>query len=75
MMPIISRENIKTDTGRKYYDLLVKVCGEETYLIGPLFTRIKGDEKRQKMINVINKGVTEISDIIEASYNIAHENN
>ncbi|MBQ8677319.1 MAG: hypothetical protein IJ529_02480 [Alphaproteobacteria bacterium] len=72
-MPIIDRKNIKTEIGRKYYDLLVKVCGDETYLIDPLFTRIKGDEKRKKMIDIINKGVTDIPDLIEASYNVAHE--
>lgn len=70
---LIHREKIKTETGRRYYDILQKLFWDEEYLVVGLFTRLRSDEKRQKMIDFIESGHTDAVDVIEQSRIIAHE--
>lgn len=50
----IDRDKFKTETGKKLYDMLKKIWNNEHFLIGVLAT-IKGDEKRQKLIDFIEQ--------------------
>lgn len=49
---MIDREKFKTETGKKLYDMLKKVWDNEHWLIGVL-ANVKGDEKKQKLIDAI----------------------
>ena len=50
----IDRAKFKTETGRKLYDLLVKIGDYDDFVIGVL-CEVKGDEKRQKLIDIIER--------------------
>lgn len=50
----IDRTKFKTETGRKLYDLLVKIGDYDDFVIGVL-CEVKGDEKRQKLIDIIER--------------------
>lgn len=50
----IDRTKFKTETGRKLFDLLKKIWDNEDFIVGTL-AEVKGDEKRKKMIDLIEK--------------------
>lgn len=66
-MVIIDRANLKTSIARKYYDLLYDICKKANtdYLFIGLFTRLKEDADRQKMIDAIESGITDPFDLID----------
>ena len=67
----IDRDKFKTETGKKLYDMLKKIWNNEHFLIGVLAT-VKGDEKRQKLIDFIEEENEMDSDVITlASLDIA----
>ncbi len=67
----IDRTKFKTETGRKLYDMLKKIWNNEHFLIGVLAT-VKGDEKRQKLIDFIEEeNVTDSEIIVLAAGDIA----
>lgn len=67
----IDRTKFKTETGKKLYDMLKKIWNNEHFLIGVLAT-VKGDEKRQKLIDFIEEENETDSDVITlASLDIA----
>lgn len=67
----IDRTKFKTETGKKLYDMLKKIWNNEHFLIGVLAT-VKGDEKRQKLIDFIEEeNVTDSEIIVLAAGDIA----
>lgn len=69
---MINRENIKTEISRKYYDLLDKLCKQANteYMRIALYSMVKGDENRLKMIEAIENGITDPFDLITIGRNI-----
>lgn len=71
MTSSIDRTKFKTETGRKLYDLLVKIWDNDDFILGILAT-VKGDENRQKMINLIEKdGIVDDETLVLAARDIA----
>lgn len=74
-MELIKREQVPTDTGKKLYDLLLKAWGKPTPALGDFMygtlMELKGDEKKQKLIDLIEKYDLDSDDICTASMNIA----
>lgn len=67
----IDRGKFKTETGKKLYDMLKKIWNNEHFLIGVLAT-VKGDEKRQKLIDFIEQeNITDDEIIVLAAGDIA----
>lgn len=67
----IKREEIPTETGKKLYDLLKDIWDDQEFIFGTLL-ELKGDEKKQKLIDFIEKEKVTSSDIvISASMDIA----
>ncbi len=67
----IDRNKFKTETGKKLYDMLKKIWNNEHFLIGVLAT-VKGDEKRQKLIDFIEQeNITDDEIIVLAAGDIA----
>lgn len=67
----IDRNKFKTETGKKLYDLLVDTVKHTESIYG-ILSRLQGDEKRQKLIDFIEKEHETDSDvIILASLDIA----
>ena len=66
----IDRTKFKTETGRKLFDLLKNIWDDEDFIVGTL-SEVKGDEKRQKLIDFIEKeNVTDDEIIVLASGDI-----
>lgn len=71
MTSSIDRTKFKTDTGRKLYDLLTEIWNNDDFILGILAT-VKGDENRQKMINLIEKdGIIDDETLVLAARDIA----
>lgn len=67
----IDRTKFKTETGRKLFDLLKNVWDDEDFIVGTL-SAVKGDEKRQKLIDFIKKeNITDDEIIVLAAGDIA----
>lgn len=66
----ISRDKVPTETGKKLYDLLVKSWNDPEFIYGTLML-LRGDEQKQKMIDLIKKdGVNDSDTIILATLDI-----
>ena len=73
MKCLIDRAKFKTETGRKLFDLLKKIWDDEDFIVGTL-SEVKGDEKRQKLIDFIEKeNITDDEIVILAAGDIAEE--
>ncbi len=67
----IDRTKFKTETGRKLFDLLKNIWDDEDFIVGTL-SEVKGDEKRQKLIDFIEEeNVTDDELIVLAAGDIA----
>ncbi len=67
----IDRENFKTETGKKLYDLLNKIWDDNDF-IGGVMADVKGDVNRQKLIDLIEKdGINDSDTISLAAIDIA----
>ena len=67
----IDRTKFKTETGRKLFDLLKNIWDDEDFIVGTL-SEVKGDEKRQKLIDFIEEeNVTDSEIIVLAAGDIA----
>lgn len=67
----IDRNKFKTETGRKLFDLLKKIWDDEDFIVGTL-AEVKGDEKRQKLIDFIEQeNITDDEIIVLAAGDIA----
>lgn len=67
----IDRTKFKTETGRKLFDLLKNIWDDEDFIVGTL-SEVKGDEKRQKLINFIEEeNITDDEIIVLAAGDIA----
>lgn len=67
----IDRTKFKTETGRKLFDLLKNIWDDEDFIVGTLL-EVKGDEKRQKLINFIEEeNITDDEIIVLAAGDIA----
>lgn len=67
----IDREKFKTETGRKLYDLLIDTV-KDTETIYGILSRLQGDKKRQKLIDLIEEeNITDSDIIVLASLDIA----
>ena len=67
----IDRAKFKTETGRKLYDLLVKIGDYDDFVIGVL-CEVKGEEKRQKLIDIIEReNITDEETIVLLAGDIA----
>lgn len=66
----ISRDKIPTETGKKLYDLLVKSWNDPEFIYGTLML-LRGDEQKQKMIDLIEiDGIDDSDTIILATLDI-----
>lgn len=66
----ISRDKIPTETGKKLYDLLVKSWNDPEFIYGTLML-LRGDEQKQKMIDLIEiDGIDDSNTIILATLDI-----
>lgn len=66
----ISRDKIPTETGKKLYDLLVKSWNDTEFIYGTLML-LRGDEQKQKMIDLIEiDGIDDSDTIILATLDI-----
>lgn len=54
MTSSIDRNKFKTETGRKLFDLLKNIWDNDDFIVGTM-AEVKGDENRQKMIDLIEK--------------------
>ena len=69
-MVSISRDKIPTETGKKLYDLLVKSWNDTEFIYGTLML-LRGDEQKQKMIDLIEiDGIDDSDTIILATLDI-----
>lgn len=68
----IKREDVPTETGRKLYDLLYDSWDDPEFIYGTLLA-LKGDKKKQKLIDAIESGLNDSDDIIMKSIEIAEE--
>lgn len=68
----IKRDDVPTETGKKLFDLLYKSWDDPEFIRGVL-SRLKGDEKKQKMIDAINGGIVDSDDITDKSLEIAYD--
>ncbi len=50
----IDRTKFKTETGKQLYDLLTNIWANDDFIVG-ILSEVKGDEKRQRMIDLIAK--------------------
>lgn len=67
----ISREEVPTLTGKKLYDLLIKIWDDPEFVRGTL-EELKGDEKKQRLIDFIEQyNIDDSDDVIELSMDIA----
>lgn len=67
----ISIDDVPTETGKKLYKLLVDSWNDAEYIRGVL-ARLRGDENKQKLIDLIEKeGITDSDTITLASIDIA----
>ncbi len=67
----IDRTKFKTETGRKLFDLLKNVWDDEDFIVGTL-SAVKGDEKRQKLIDFLEEeNITDSEIIVLAAGDIA----
>lgn len=72
MTSSIDRTKFKTETGRKLYDLLTEIWNNDDFIIGILAT-VKGDKKRQQMIDLIEKDdITNDETLVLAALDIAN---
>ncbi len=63
----VDRNQFKTETGRKLFDLLKQIWDDYDFVIGTL-AEVKGDKNRQKMIDLIEKdGITDDETLILAA--------
>ena len=66
----ISRDKIPTETGKKLYDLLVKSWNDTEFIYGTLML-LRGDEQKQKLIDLIEiDGIDDSDTIILATLDI-----
>lgn len=72
MMELIKREQVPTETGKKLYDLLVKSWKHGDFVYGVL-SRLRGDAKKQELIDFIEAGNTDSDDITLETLAIAGE--
>lgn len=70
-MVSIKREDVPTETGKKLFDLLYASWDDPEFLRAVL-GRLKGDAKKQEMIDVIEAGMTDSDDITDKSLEIAY---
>jgi len=67
MNTTIKREKFKTEIGKKLFDLLVKIKDDDSFLKGVLCNLV-GDEKKQKMIDVLEKEDYDYDDLDQLVY-------
>ena len=67
----ISRDKVPTETGKRLFDLLKKSWDNQNFIYSVLM-RLRGDENKQKLIDLIEKeGITDSYTITLASIDIA----
>ncbi len=59
----IDREKFKTEKGKQLYDMLKKIWADDEWICGVII-ELKGDEKKQKMIDILEDGETDRSQIV-----------
>lgn len=69
-MVSIKRDDVPTETGKKLYDLLYASWDDPEFIRGVLGS-LKGDAKKQQMIDAIKAGMIDSDDIIDKSFEIA----
>lgn len=70
-MVSIKREDVPTETGKKLFDLLYASWDDPDFLTGVL-SMLKGDAKKQEMIDAIESGVTDSDDIMDKAFQIVY---
>ncbi len=64
-MELIKREQVPTETGKKLYDILVKIWSDGDFVYCNLAV-LKGDRNKQKLIDYIEQhDITDPSDVNE----------
>ncbi len=67
MNTTIKREKFKTETGKKLFDMLLKIKDDDSFLKGVLCNLV-GDEKKQKMINILENEEIDYDDLDQLVY-------
>lgn len=58
------KKNTSTPTAKKFYNMMKEIWDEENFLVGRLLD-LKTDEKKQKMIDILEEtGLTDTDEII-----------
>lgn len=71
-MVSIKREDVPTETGKRLFDLLYASWDDPEFIKGVL-GYLKGDAKKQEMIDAINDGITDSDDIIVKMLKIVYK--
>jgi hypothetical protein len=67
MNTTIKREKFKTETGKKLFDMLLKIKDDDNFLKGVLCNLV-GDEKKQKMIDILENKDYDTDDLDQLVY-------
>lgn len=68
---MVDRNKFETKTGRDLFDILYKISNNDAFLYF-VFSNLIGDKNKQKMIDVINSGITDEDQIVFYSMDIAN---
>lgn len=68
---MVDRNKFETKTGRYLFDILYKISNNDAFLYF-VFSNLIGDKNKQKMIDVINSGITDEDQIVFYSMDIAN---
>lgn len=67
MNTTIKREKFKTETGKKLFDMLLKIKDDDSFLKG-ILCNLVGDEKKQKMIDILENEEIDYNDLDQLVY-------
>ena len=67
MNTTIKREKFKTETGKKLFDMLLKIKEDDSFLKG-ILCNLVGDEKKQKMIDILENEEIDYNDLDQLVY-------
>ena len=67
MNTTIKREKFKTETGKKLFDMLLKIKDDDSFLKG-ILCNLVGDEKKQKMIDILENEEIAYNDLDQLVY-------
>ena len=67
MNTTIKREKFKTETGKKLFDMLLKIKDDDSFLKG-ILCNLEREEKKQKMIDILENEEIDYNDLDQLVY-------